>query len=960
MKKFTKVFIITILILTMVALTVSAAGCSLPKDEQGRYQLQAPKVSITGDIVSWELTGYGQKHYDKKFGVKVEGRDEEIVEDYRYTITNVDSGASVKIKVRAIGNGTTTVSSPYSNEVSYTAPNKLQTPVNLEQKLAEGNLTLTWDAVKGAVSYKVKQTESISGAINWFDTDTNSLTITKDKLDASGKYHYRVQAKSGDKNIIDSALSEQIIYTKSQKLANPKPIVDNNSIKWEKDADDLTSIYRVYLLKLEDGWADVEGAEAHKGDAYFVGTVSKSSRSYSADNVNKAIQAYKEYWEDTHEGELDVQGKYAIFVEAYHTSYPDVYLASDRVMVAATSGEGDDAVTKPLVFDKPGAVQNIKINYDEVITEGDSTKRVDMLRWDALDEFEEYEVKFYSNGQSVMEASDKKTEFDLTEKLNTSLKHTGKVLEISVAVDVNFAKGILAGEESFFMDGENNATYCKLPTELGEVTDNDDYKGYYAIEYLGDFRYMLQNSEEGAKYYLKGDIDGAYSGKNCNFFVGDGVFRGLFDGGNRVISNLNIVTKSSGQAISLFREIAEGATFKNVTFSNITITSEDNLTPYTAFVAGTNNGTIQNVYVVNSKFVTQSTTTAFVNENNGQIIGSGVLGTTIEAQGYADPEEDEDSGSKSVEQGNVVDVAAFAIQNNGVIFNSNVYNAKINAKTRLRNVRAGGMVTWNKGEIEASFVRDTNVIAETYADKEQMLVYAGGIAAVSSGKITSCYVSYKPDRTTIKANCLKHTTNSVDGVTIAGGLVGYMNGGSVDKCYVSSVNIIAQTKASGLIGDKDDSTITISNSYTFLLKLSAGERAMILTKTQGVTTQNVYSVKAGIDANENNAKSIGRADLISTEIEGFAVYKKDYAEYPILKNVLYTADINYSVTYSKNANRNIDVYVMTDSGRVSCNLDDAWKSDLTTSGKKVDIYKVAIGEGENKVTLVLPIYVTVN
>lgn len=171
-----------------------------------------------------------------------------------------------------------------------------------------------------------------------------------------------------------------------------------------------------------------------------------------------------------------------------------------------------------------------------------------------------------------------------------------------------------------------------------------------------------------------------------------------------------------------------------------------------------------------------------------------------------------------------------------------------------------------------------------------------------------------------------------------------------------------------MVGRKTNSNaITIQNSYVFRIRLNASDRAMVLTDTEGVTCNNVYAVKMDIskDANFNNItadKQIERGDLIGTEIDGFAVFKEDYAEQPILKNMLYVRPGGYEVEYSKNANRNLVVYAMLGNGKdnqVVCNIDDAWKSDLTKTGKKVDIYTVTLGEGDSALKLVLPIHVTV-
>ena len=82
MKKFTKVFV-GICLIILVAL--SATACSLKKDAEGRFMLNAPKVTIENDIVSWVVVGNGKKYYDK-FDIKIDDRIIDGVSCYQYSL----------------------------------------------------------------------------------------------------------------------------------------------------------------------------------------------------------------------------------------------------------------------------------------------------------------------------------------------------------------------------------------------------------------------------------------------------------------------------------------------------------------------------------------------------------------------------------------------------------------------------------------------------------------------------------------------------------------------------------------------------------------------------------------------------------------------------------------------------------------------------------------------------------
>ena len=963
MKKFTKVFVVICLVL-LIALCATA--CSLDKDSEGRYKLVAPKVTITNDTVTWEVVGYGKKYYEK-FGVKIGDKEVNDITTNFYTLSEVEPGATVDVQVRAIGDGVKTVSSPYSAAISYKAPMRLASPTGVTQTENDNEIVISWDKVNNAQTYDIQQIEAVGKTTQWYrNISGTSFTIAKSNVSAPGKYYFKVLAKSDSQDYMDSALSNsQAVYVKTQKLTSPAPTLTSNNITWDEVSE--ASNFKIYMLKVDPSWQDENIAESHKDEALAVATVSKTSRSYTNSQVVEALNTYKTEWEKKNSGEFDTVGKYIIYIQSVHLDFPDVYPNSDMAAVTKTVNEDDANKQQVVQFTKPAKPQNIRITDDNV-GEGEVQQIEKVLHWDAVfkdetDEFKDYAIYFYSNGMRILNTNVEDTKDSLTSRFTTSSNHRGKVMEISISVRPEFSEGILSGDESYYVDASgNNKTYTVMPTELFTVGGDGDYKDYYKIENLGDFQYMMQNSSAGNKYYLTGDIDGGVSGTNCNFYAGNNIFNGIFDGGNRVISNINIILQNSSQAISLFNEIANGAIFKNVTFNNVTITSEDGSVNNVALVAGTNNGTIKDVYVINSKFEAQANISGFVITNNGEINGCGMIDCTINAQGFLE-EKEEETTRANVTAGKQTNAATIAITNNGTIFNASIYISKINAKSRLANVKAGGIVVNNTSTIKNSFVKNTFVNAETILDTTQVSAIAGGIAAVSNGTINECYVTNQASTTTsVQTNSGKLASSTLSVNTISGGLVGEMTGGSINHCYVSFMRIVADSYASGMVGRKGSANITLENSYVFNIRLNASDRAMVLTETNGVTVNSVYSVKVDANANENNIiaeNRLGRADLVNTKIDGFAVYKTDYAEQPLLKNMLYTKNASYSVEYSKNANRTLSVYYVHDYGITVCNLDDAWKSSLETSGKKVDIYKTVIDPEVTNLPMVLPIYVTV-
>lgn len=968
MKKFTKVFVIACLVLVLV---LCATACSLEKDAEGRYKLVAPKVTIENDLVTWEVVGNGKKYYTA-YDIKIGDKVVENIKATQYSLAEVEPGATVSVQVRARGDGEKTVSSPYSEALSYKAPMRLAAPTDVKiLEELDGEIVIGWLGVDHATSYDIQQTEEVGGGVQWYrNINTNSYSIPKSNVSVSGKYSYRIIAKCSNREYSDSELSlSKATYIKSEKLANPKAELASSNISFG-NVDTATN-YKIYMLKIDPNWTQENPAETFKDQAILVDTVQKSTSTYSESDVNRALEKYKTKWEETNKGqELDVAGKYFIYIQAVH-EHSDVFLDSDKIVVTKTVGEGDSSETQVVQFTKLGKPKNIKINYDEVVesTEDGSTEiKANVLHWDSVDDHKNYVIKFYTNETPVINTNVSVTLDNLTERFNSAaLKHRGKILEISITPRADFSEGILSGEETYFTnDDGSHAIYCDIPKELEKNEDEkSEHFGFYKISNLGDLYYMMTHSTAGNQYYLTEDIDGGMSSENCNFYAGNMNFEGLFDGAYKIISNVNLVVKDNKKAINLFNEISSGAIIKNVTFSNINIKTESSEVDNVALLAGVNNGIIQNVNLVASTFETLANTAGLVITNEGQINGCGVLGTTITAKGYV--EDDENEGQETViTAGKQVYAAAIAINNNDTIFNASIYGSTINAISRLVNVKAGGITTINNQVVKNSFVKNTLVNAKTLLDNTRVSAIAGGIASLSSGDIYESYVDHRASTAiAVQANSgkLNTSTSSLEILSIAGGLVGEMTGGSIKRCYVNSLSVTANTNASGMVGIKGNAAITIENGYVSKIQLNAKDRAMVLTETSGVTVNNIYTVRRGIDANENNVIAENRISDISKfddiKIDGFAVYRKDYSEQLLLKNMLYANKDSYQVEYSKNANRELVVYYVHDYDKTNCGEKEIYKADLNSTGKKVDLYYTTVLTDGSNMQLVLPIYVIV-
>ena len=377
---------------------------------------------------------------------------------------------------------------------------------------------------------------------------------------------------------------------------------------------------------------------------------------------------------------------------------------------------------------------------------------------------------------------------------------------------------------------------------------------------------------------------------------------------------------------------------------------------YVALLAKTNNGTIKNVFLINSNFETNCNTAGFVINNAGSISGAGFLDTDITATGFADSETE----SSRLGAGSVCDVAGIAINNTGTIFNASVYSSQIIAESLLVDVKAGGIAVNNSGNITNSFLRKCLVKAETTASTEsQVSSIAGGIVAINSGLISDCYVENDgtSSRTVVATTGIN---GQADRYAIAGGIVGRMIGGEIKACYVYRVAINATRRVGGLVAEVPSAelgNVKITNCYVLRVGFStAQERAMILAdKLADGNVENVYCVLLDYTSiDTSNAIVVELSKLSELNIDGF-IYDANYSERLSLKNMLYAK--KYSVDYSKGANRDRDLVYAVENLNGTKAL---FECDLTSSGKKVDIYSYTINSGTDYAQeIILPIYVNV-
>ena len=150
--------------------------------------------------------------------------------------------------------------------------------------------------------------------------------------------------------------------------------------------------------------------------------------------------------------------------------------------------------------------------------------------------------------------------------------------------------------------------------------------------------FLISNVLKFAGKYFKLTADIDLAGINWNpigTMAGDhGSFKGVFDGGDHTISNLNV--QQAGNGLGLFARTAGNAEIKNLTLNNVTVKSTDN-SSYVGAVVGNSyaNTKITNVHVTGNidisgrGYIGGISGHGYVVMDNVSVVGTGTIYSTF-------------------------------------------------------------------------------------------------------------------------------------------------------------------------------------------------------------------------------------------------------------------------------------------------------------------------------------------
>lgn len=797
---------LTVLLVIMLAAVLCLAFAACEKtDDNGLVILDTPKVTANGNTVSWNSVNNAVK-----YGVIVNERDEIEVTATSYVIKD---GGKSKVKVRAIGDGKKYGFSDYSEVVEAEVFGKLATPTLNELTIDNnGNVLLTWTSVEGATAYNVVVTDTKSTSVLNENVNANTFTINAELVATPNNYNIKVKA-IGNGQQQDSEFSNIKIHTKTAQLAAPGNVVL--------------------------GVGDIEGKyiyfeEVDNADRYVVEILKNNEIYLTYDKTG--TRNNKKYFNIENMGISEV-GSYTMRMRAEKKN-SGIYYPSEYVDIKNAEGIIQE-------FKIYAAPTGIEINKNGILT------------WNAVDEDIRYDITATSNNSTNISIGYTKTlEYDLKTSNNITGGDTqGVILDVKVYVSSDYTKYILKG-----LVGESvTYNYVKKP----ELTSEGEFAGYYKITSIGELNYVT--SEPDAKYYLANDLNG----KGGSIYALTQDFKGIFNGNNYSINNVNIVSHnpSDNSNVSLFGNIAVGAEIKNLGLFEITIKETERNLVSGAAIANVNYGLIDNVSVICTIDVSGNAAGVAI-ENRGKLSNVFAKSTVT---GYGA-------------------VGGIVVTNSGSdLINTRVYSGTIIGKTLgNKNIESiiGGIAAINTGVIRLSGVTKTNITATSASPNG--VVYAGGlVGALNGGTVRECYINNRDASISARST-------AVNGTAYIGGMAGKITSGTLTDSYMIYGQLSSADYAACFAATIAGSS-KIENCYVAATGVSTAHKYVfsVTHESNAIITNNYYFITSNIEVSGSGNSVNGlsrvtdRAAMRDIDIATMGIANEAQSEFKTISNMLY-------------------------------------------------------------------------
>lgn len=287
---------------------------------------------------------------------------------------------------------------------------------------------------------------------------------------------------------------------------------------------------------------------------------------------------------------------------------------------------------------------------------------------------------------------------------------------------------------------------------------------------------QLQNIAMDGSYKLGNDIDLSSISNWTALGTKEIPFTGVLDGQGYKIKNLNL--QSAANENGLFGYIGKDASISNIVIEGVNITRGTTI----GALAAVNDGSIDNVKVLRSDNLYQINQTV----TEGDLIVGAVVGINNGTINNAETNIDITLNGSS-EQTATATIGGIVGKNTSVVNNS---NSSAYIVSTINKAIIGGVVGNTTSKVSNAYFKGT-----IFASQEAKDTYVGGIIGYNlDGEVTKIGT---------KANITGYN---------AGGLIGYMNKGTMTESFVLSGTTITGYKAGGLLSSLERGEVT--NCYT--------------------------------------------------------------------------------------------------------------------------------------------------
>ncbi len=266
-------------------------------------------------------------------------------------------------------------------------------------------------------------------------------------------------------------------------------------------------------------------------------------------------------------------------------------------------------------------------------------------------------------------------------------------------------------------------------------------------------------------------------------------YGGTFDGMGHTVSGVYLVDKDDFGSHGLFGNIGRDGIVKNVGVINAEIDGG----AWVGAIVGYNNGIVSQSYAKDSIITGLTTVGGIVGQNFGVVTLSYIDNATVTSHDLSEQSMPAVGGIVGDNQNSI---------SSSYVINSHVVAISGITQGRIRQSHVGGILGWNNGgQVEATYVKDTEVESRTY------LTSLGGVIGFNaSGSVIASFT----DNVTLLNRAPTAFIGGIAGESIG---TSYVSANYVDDILLGSSIVASPVVVGGIVGNKDVFSTIQGNAF---------------------------------------------------------------------------------------------------------------------------------------------------